>query len=115
MNLKEEVFKKINDGIFQCTFCSKCNKYSWPPSNYCKNCFKKTRLKKIEYKGILLEKSYSHLSDQQNYFGIGDFSGVRIIGTVNKRIQIHDTIVISKIRLENDKISVEFNKLEKKK
>jgi len=115
MNLKEEIFKKINEGIFQSTFCSKCNKYSWPPNNHCKNCFKKTRLKKIDNKGILLEKSYSHLLGQQNYFGIGDFSGIRIIGTVEKSIKIQDTIVISKIRLDNDRISVEFNKLEKKK
>jgi uncharacterized OB-fold protein len=115
MNLKEQIFEKIKDGKFQSTFCSKCNQYNWPPCNNCKNCFKKTRLKKIDNKGILLEKSYSHLSDQHDYFGIGDFSGIRIIGTVDKNIEINDKIIISNIRLDNDRISLEFRKLEKKK
>ena len=40
MNLKETLFKKIEDGLFVGTFCKECKKYNWPPSIYCKECFK---------------------------------------------------------------------------
>lgn len=115
MNLKESILKKIKDEIFLITYCTKCKKYSWPPSYNCKYCFKKTILKKLFNKGILLEVSYSHLPDQNNYFGIGEFSGIRILGMVVGDIKINDAIEISKIKVNNDKISVEFNKLKRKK
>ena len=115
MNLKESILKKIKDEIFLITYCTKCKKYNWPPSYNCKYCFKKTILKKLFNKGILLEVSYSHLPDQNNYFGIGEFSGIRILGMVDGDIKINDAIEISKIKVNNDKISVEFNKLKRKK
>ncbi len=115
MNLKETLFKNIEEGIFLSTFCTECKKHNWPPSFYCKDCFKKTKLKKINNQGILLEMSYSHIINQENFFGIGDFSGIRIIGTVNKSIKINDSIVINIIKVINNKISIEFNKLENKK
>jgi uncharacterized OB-fold protein len=43
MNLKETLFKKIEDGLFVSTFCKECKKYNWPPSMYCKECFSKTK------------------------------------------------------------------------
>ncbi len=115
MNLKEIIFEKIKDGVFTSTFCSYCKRHIWPPSQYCKDCFKKTKLKKINNKGILLEMSYSHILNQENYFGIGDFSGIRVIGTiVDKNIKINDLIAIYKIKVDNEKILLEFNKLNKK-
>ena len=115
MNLKESILKKIKDDILLITYCTKCKKYNWPPSYNCKYCFKKTILKKLFNKGKLLEVSYSHLPDQNNYFGIGEFSGIRILGMVEGDIKINDAIVISKIKVDNDKISVEFNKSKRKK
>ncbi len=115
MNLKESILKKIKDEIFLITYCTNCKKYIWPPYYNCKYCFKKTILKKLFNKGILLEMSYSHLPDQNNYFGIGEFSGIRILGMVDGDIKINDAIAISKIKVKNDKISVEFNKLKRKK
>ncbi|MDQ6724434.1 MAG: hypothetical protein M3Z01_09265 [Thermoproteota archaeon] len=115
MNLKEIIFEKIKDGVFASTFCSHCKRHIWPPNQYCKDCFKKTKLRKINNKGILLEMSYSHISNQENYFGIGDFSGIRIIGTISdKNIKINDLIAIYKIKVDNEKILLEFNKLDKK-
>ncbi len=116
MNLKKTIFEKIKDGFFTSTFCSKCKKQNWPPSHYCKDCFKKTKLKKIDNKGIILEVSYSHIPNQENYFGIGDFSGLRILGTiVDKNTKINDLIAINKVKVDNDKISIEFRKLVDKK
>lgn len=113
MNLKETILKKIEDEIFLITFCTKCKKYNWPPSYNCKYCFKETILKKLLNKGILLEISYSHITDQNNYFGIGEFSGIRILGMVDGDIKINDAIVISKIKVNDGRISVEFHKLKK--
>jgi uncharacterized OB-fold protein len=115
MNLKESILNKITDGSFLITFCIKCEKYNWPPGYNCKYCFKKTILKKLFNKGVLLEMSYSHLPDQNNYFGIGEFSGIRILGMVNGDIKINDAIAISKIKVNNDRISVEFSKFKRKK
>jgi uncharacterized protein len=112
MNLKETILKKFKDGIFINTFCPHCKKQNWPPNINCKYCFKKTILKKIENKGILLEMSYSHIQKQENFFGIGDFSGIRILGTiVKKSIKVNDLIAIYNIKIIDDKISLEFDKL----
>jgi uncharacterized OB-fold protein len=111
MNLKEKILEKINNGTFVSTFCPKCKKYMWPPSNNCKECFTTTELKDIYNKGILLEKSYSHMVGQQGYFGIGDFSGIRIIGKMESNIEIDEIILISKLKInDNNKILVEFKK-----
>jgi uncharacterized protein len=115
MNLKESILAKIKDEIFFITFCIKCKKYNWPPSYNCKYCFRKTILKKLYNKGILVEVSYSHLPDQNNYFGIGEFSGIRILGMVDGDIKINDAIAIFKINVNDGRISVEFNRLKIKK
>ena len=109
MNLKETIYEKFKDGIFLNTFCPHCKKHNWPPSNNCKDCFNKTVLKKIENKGILLEMSYSHIPKQENFFGIGDFSGIRILGTiVEKNIKVNDSITVYNIKIIDNKISIEF-------
>jgi uncharacterized OB-fold protein len=114
MNLKERILEKIKDGTFLSTFCNQCKRHIWPPSNNCKDCFGITELKDVDNKGILLEISYSHIVDQKGYFGIGDFSGLRIIGKVDSNIEIGEPISISKVRANKDnKIIVEFYKLHK--
>jgi uncharacterized OB-fold protein len=111
MNLKEKIFEKIKDGTFLSTYCTRCKKHVWPPCNHCKECFGITELKDVDNNGILLEKSYSHIVDQQGYFGIGDFSGLRIIGKMHSNFEIGGPISISKVRANKDnKIMVEFNK-----
>jgi len=115
MSLKESILAKIKDQAFFITFCIRCKKYNWPPTYNCKYCFRKTILKQLYNKGILLEVSYSHLPDQNNYFGIGEFSGIRILGMVDGDIKINDAIVISKIKVNDGRISVEFNRLKIKK
>ena len=114
LTLKEKIFNKINEeGSFICTFCSKCNTYNWPPNYNCKKCFNNTRLKKIKNKGIVLEKSYSHLSDQKSFFGIGDFSGIRVLGTMDRQMSVNDLITIYKAAIIENKISIIFKKIQK--
>ena len=111
MNLKEEIFKEIDKGLFICTFCLNCNIYNWPPNNNCKKCLKKTRLRKIINKGVILEISYSHLPNQKSFFGIGNFSGIRILGTIDKNMQTNDLIIIDKVSIIDNKISFIFKKV----
>ena len=111
MNLKEKIFERIKNGTFSSTSCNHCKKHIWPPSNNCKECFEITELKDVDNKGILLEISYSHMVDQKGYFGLGDFSGLRIIGKVSSDIEIGEPISISKLTSNKDNIIVvEFDK-----
>ena len=111
MTIKDTLFNKIKEGSLCSTFCRYCNVYTWPPCKNCKNCYKKTKFKRICNHGILLELSYSHIPDQECFFGIGDFSGIRIIGTVDKNVNVNDLIKINKATVINDKILLEFIKL----
>ena len=112
MNLKEKIFEKIKDGTFSSTYCTRCKKHVWPPCNNCKECFGITELKDVYNKGILLEISYSHIVGQEGYFGIGDFSGLRIIGKLDSNVELGEAISISKVRANKDnKIIIEFDKL----
>ena len=111
MNLKEKIFERIKNGALLSTSCNHCKKHIWPPCNNCKECFEITELKDVDNKGILLEISYSHMVDQKGYFGLGDFSGLRIIGKVSSDIEIGEPISISKLTSNKDNIIVvEFDK-----
>ena len=111
MNIKEKILEKIKEGIFEVTFCNQCQEYIWPPRYNCNSCFKSTILKEIENKGILLEKSFSYLSNNQSFFGIGEFNKIRIIGTINDEIKINDAISIKNLKTIDNRISLEFKKL----
>jgi uncharacterized OB-fold protein len=111
MNIKDQIIKKIKDGILLSAFCPRCKKYVWPPSNNCRECLETTELKCIYNRGILLETSFSHLADQQCFFGIGEFSGIRIIGKVESNIKVYDFIFISKVKMsDTNRIIVEFKR-----
>ena len=52
------------------------------------------------------------MPNQECFFGIGDFSGIRIIGTlVDKNMNVNDLIKINKATVINDEILLEFIKL----
>ncbi len=111
MNLKEIIFDKIKSGVFLVPYCNICIKFMWPPSYYCNICFRKTYLKKVENNGIMLEKSFSNLPFQNNYFGIGNFSNIIILGKMDKEVKIMDRIRISKIEIKDNKLDIKFEKL----
>ncbi len=114
MTLKDVLFDKIKEDSFYCTFCNYCNIFTWPPSYYCKKCYRKTKLKKIKNSGTLLELSYSHIQNQECFFGIGDFSGIRIIGIIDKNINVTDLIKINKATVIDGKILLNFVRIGKK-
>ncbi len=110
MNIRETIFEKVKTGVLLITFCKECRKFIWPPSQHCNVCFKETVLKKIDNDGILLEKTYSNLPFQKNYFGIGEFSNIRLIGKVNEGLEIRERIKISKMDIKDNRLDIEFEK-----
>lgn len=108
MNLKEQLFVTIKGNMISMTYCSNCKQYIWPPSYFCNNCFKKTKIKKLKNKGKLIEHTFSNIPNQTSFFGIGDFSGIKIMGSLNTPIEIDKDIMISKITLKDNKLDVVF-------
>ncbi len=46
---------ELKKGIFVVGKCSKCNKVTWPPSDYCSICFGDLDWKQASYDGKLIE------------------------------------------------------------
>jgi uncharacterized protein len=105
------VFETAKKGILITTYCFSCKIHIWPPNHYCNCCFKKAGFRKINRKGVLLEKSFSNLSDLRGYYGIGEFSGIRMIGSVEEDIAPDDEIKISQVSIKDNKLSLEFIKI----
>ncbi|MDQ4074594.1 MAG: hypothetical protein M3162_09880 [Thermoproteota archaeon] len=61
-----------------------------------------------------MEKSYSHFTAKRGSFGIGEFGGIRIIGTIDGNVEVKDKIKISSMKISNSRLEVEFKKLNKK-
>ena len=70
---------KIQDGKFSVTYCTKCQKSVWPPSEFCNRCFLECIPKMISNVGTLIE--FSKKSDE--YFGLAEFDEkIRLIGKI---------------------------------
>lgn len=64
---------------FVCSYCQKCDKVVWPPSDLCNRCFNKVTWKNLDRKAKLVElvkKGGEHIC-------IAEFeSGIRIMGVL---------------------------------
>ena len=85
---------ELKKGIFLVGRCPKCNKITWPPSNYCSICFESLDWSKVSLKGKLIE--FTKTNDEN--FCIAEFDGVRIMGTLITNSA--DPAIGSKVRLE---------------
>ena len=115
MNREELIYSIIGNGYFSTTYCRKCKRHLWPLTFFCNTCYSRTRYKRINNKGILIEKSYSHFATRKGSFGIGEFGEIRIIGTIDESIEVKDEIKISLMKISDSRLEVEFKKLNKKK
>jgi len=76
MNTFEQELKKNN---FVCSFCPKCNKFVWPPSDLCNSCFGNVLWKKVSRTARLVEFSQNN----GEIFCIAEFEGkIRIMGMI---------------------------------
>jgi hypothetical protein len=85
---------ELEKGNFVVGKCSKCNKITWPPSDYCNICFGELVWEKSSRYGQLIEYTKKHNVN----FCIAEINGVRIMGTLLTNST--KPKVGSKIRLE---------------
>lgn len=111
MNLREKVFANIKDNKISMTFCTNCKLYIWPPSYFCKNCFNITKIKRLNNKGKLIEITFSNILNEKIYYGIGDFSGIKIIGSTSIPITVNKEIMISKVNIRDNKLDIVFSEV----
>ena len=89
MNFESELKK----GIFTIPQCEKCNKFVWPPSEFCDKCFGNTVLKTGEFEGKIIEFS----KQNEEYFCLVEINNsFRIMAKISKLPQIGQTVKISK-------------------
>jgi hypothetical protein len=70
---------ELRHGRFIVGECTKCHKTSWPPSQYCNNCFGELKTRPIREPGVLLEWS----AKDGKTFGIVEFEkSIRVLGTI---------------------------------
>jgi uncharacterized protein len=71
---------ELKQGKFIVGQCIKCHKTSWPPSQYCGNCFGELKTRLVKEPGILLEWS----AKDSKTFGIVEFEkSIRVIGAIS--------------------------------
>ena len=76
MNKFEQELKNNN---FVCSYCPKCNKLVWPPSDFCNSCFGNVMWRQVNKTAKLIE--FSH--DKDEVFCIAEFEGnIRIMGSI---------------------------------
>lgn len=77
MTFFEEQLKK---GIFQISYCEKCNYTIWLPNEICPICFNKSEWKKSNNIGKIIEFS----KKDSTYFGLVEIDhGIRIMGEIS--------------------------------
>jgi uncharacterized protein len=86
---------QLEKGIFVIGKCPKCNKITWPPSNYCNICFGDIDWKETSYDGKLIEFSKKN---NENFCIAEIDEGIRIMGKLITNSM--EPKVGSKVKLE---------------
>lgn len=108
MNLFDSVLKIARGGKLVSSYCKNCDKYIWPPKHFCNYCNLAVSFKDVKREGIVLVKGYSNLQGKKRPFAIGEFDGIRIIGSINDDIVIGESIIMSEIRVTNGRLDIKF-------
>ncbi len=92
----ETFMKFMRKGKFMMPYCQTCKKNIWPPADYCTNCFNKLDLIDLKLQdGKLIEIFHSFVGKKQiksnqsktrevDIIGLVDFTGVKLLGSINK-------------------------------
>ncbi|HSA75773.1 MAG TPA: zinc ribbon domain-containing protein [Candidatus Nitrosocosmicus sp.] len=108
MNLFNSILVSASKGRLVTSFCRNCDKYIWPPNYVCNLCYSKASFQEVKGEGILLEKAHSSILGKEGSFGVGEFSGIRLIGTLNDGVKVGDSIKIQEIRVKNERLDIKF-------
>ena len=81
----KEFIRYLRKGDFRITTCISCRRKTWPPSKRCQYCLSKTKLKRINLRGKVLEFSTSELKNCPSKFGIIQMNGVTLLGSISDK------------------------------
>lgn len=56
----------------------------------------------------MLEKTQSNILGREGTFGIGEFGGIRLIGTIKEDVRIGEVIRIHEIGIKNGRLDIKF-------
>lgn len=78
--------QELKNNVFVSSFCTRCNKQVWPPSDICNSCFGNTIWKPVARTAKLIE--FSRKGDE--IFGIVEFEGsIRVMGRIMATSDLH--------------------------
>jgi uncharacterized OB-fold protein len=92
MNKFEQELKNNN---FLCSYCAKCNKLVWPPSEFCNKCFGDVIWQPVPRVAKLVEFT----KKDEEYFCIAEFEGnIRIMGSIKNgsNLQVGQSLFLAK-------------------
>lgn len=97
MNKFEQELKNNN---FVSSFCTKCNKLVWPPSDFCNVCFENTIWKPVSRTAKLIEFSSNH----GEIFCIAEFEDtIRVMGSINTSSELKIGQLLDLIKCDYDR------------
>lgn len=73
---------ELKKGRFSIGECTKCQKITWPPNDFCNSCFGSLVWRKVREPGTLLE----HSTNDGKIFCMVEFEGIiRVMGVISGR------------------------------
>ena len=88
-----EFIRHLRKGDFRVSICIRCRRKTWPPSKCCHYCLSKTKLKRMNLTGKLLEFSTSRLKSRSSAFGIIQMDGVAVLGSISEKNPYYGMLV----------------------
>ena len=96
---------ELKKGIFVIGKCPKCMKITWPPNDYCSECFEKLNWSESSYEGKLIEFTKKN---NENFCIAEIDGGIRIMGKLiinSSKPQIGSKIRLEKCGIKNKNYS----------
>ena len=88
-----EFIRHLRKGDFRVSICIRCRRKTWPPSKSCHYCLSKTKLKRMNLTGKLLEFSTSRLKSRSSAFGVIQMDGVAVLGSISEKNPYYGMLV----------------------
>jgi uncharacterized OB-fold protein len=84
-----EFISHLRSGDFRVSICICCRRKTWPPSKRCQYCLSKTKLKRMNLTGKLVEFSISRIKSCPSVFGIIQMNGIAVLGSISDKNPYH--------------------------
>lgn len=83
---------ELKQGRFSIGECKKCQRITWPPNDFCSNCFEKIDWRRVKEPGIVLE----HSSNDDKAFALVEFEGmIKVLGVISGTPKIGQRVKIA--------------------